>query len=226
MISFGKELMSKARNSFVGLVPGTVDWMLYWTAHPEQQDAMADYAKARLAKIQQTMHKPDESLAVVDDEDSLMCFVPSERVHATYPYLFHRRTHVFVLSPNRRELLLRKTWSSVSWWRWSCMTDHVLAEEGYFSAAGRILEKQLGLEVHRGKIREISYDSEPRAQNDFEASKVFEYVLPNLTTISSEEQITSLPVDIIKDAINKSVFSPPFVDTFKRVVEAGELKWK
>ena len=186
---------------------------------------MADYAKARLAKIESAMSHSKESLSVVDGEDSLLCYVPSARVHGTYPYLFHRRTHVFVLSPNRGELILRKTWSSLSWWRWDCITDHVLAEEGYFSAACRVLRDQLGLGVHRGKVREISYDAEPRAQNDFEASKVFEYVLPNLTTISSEEQITSLPVDIIKKVVNKSVFSPPFVDTFERVTEAGELKW-
>jgi len=90
----GRELIMKAKKTFVGLIPGSADWMLYWSAYPEQQDAMLAYMEARRAKIKDACG--GESLIVIDNEDTVMAYSPSHFIHDRWPYQKHRRTYVTV----------------------------------------------------------------------------------------------------------------------------------
>jgi len=222
----GKDLIIKKNLSFTNLTPGTPDWMIYWAAFPEQQTAMLAWQKA-LSENVATLAK-QESITVVDSDDIVIAFCPADRVHSVWPFLKHRRSHVMVLSPNREEIILLKD----SLGDWNCPSRHIHAEESYFSAAERALEEKIGLtgengnSVLRGRIRELHYEKEPCCSNDYEATMVYEYVLPNLTEISADSQLTSVGIRELLQTKNTISINGLFFRLFNEVVSTGELKWQ
>lgn len=218
----GKELMLKVKNTFVGLTPGTADWMLYWTAFPEQQGAMVAYAEARRTKIKDACG--GESLIIVNDEDGILAFSPSHFVHANWPYPKHRRTYVIVLAPGRKEIVLSKRDDGV--WT-SAASRHVYHKESYFESAVKALEEKLEIEhVHKGKLRKILYEKQANAWNDWEASEVYLYVLPNLTKLESDSPITSIPIEeFLQSSHSGSIIHQTFLRLCRRSANLGGLQW-
>ena len=218
----GRELIMKAKKTFVGLIPGSADWMLYWSAYPEQQDAMLAYMEARRAKIKDACG--GESLIVIDNEDTVMAYSPSHFIHDRWPYQKHRRTYVIVLTPGRREIVLRKregVWTSAA-------SRHVYYKENYFEAAVRALEEKIGIEhVHKGKLKKVVYEKLADAWNDWEASEVYTYVLPNLTELASSSKITSIPIEeFLQSNHGGTIVHQTFLRLCRKAAHMGGLRWK
>lgn len=216
----GKELIAKARETFVGLIPGTVEWKLHWAAFPEQQEAMVVYAKARRDEIKEACG--GGSLIVIDNEDNVLAYSPSHYVHDKHPYPKHRRTYVVVLTPGREEIVLMKKggmWTSPA-------SRHVYFEENYFKAGVKALEEKLGLNVQKGKLKKMLYERQADIWNDFEASEVYLYVLPNLAQLESIEPITSIPVETFLQSNHEgTIMHQTFLRLCRKAVSMGELKW-
>lgn len=216
----GKELVMKAGETFVGLIPGTVEWKLHWAAFPEHQEAMIAYAKIRRDEIKEACG--GGSIIVIDNNDNVLAYSPSHYVHDKHPYPKHRRTYVVVLTPSREEIVLRKRdgmWTSAA-------SRHVYFEESYFLAAVRALEDKLGLDVQKGKLKKMLYEMQADIWNDFEASEVYLYVLPNLTELTSDSPITSIPVESFLQSNHEgTIMHQTFLRLCRKAVAMGELKW-
>jgi hypothetical protein len=218
---FGKSYIMKKGVCFTELTPGSADWKIYWAAFPEQQEAMLSWKRSREVSIRANCER--DSIAVIDAHDTVIAFSPADRVHSVWPFLKHRRSHVIVLAPNREEVILIKDGFD----SWVCPSKHVFAEESYFSAAENVLRKKLGLEeVLRGRLRDIHYEREPSQANDWEATTVYEYVLQNLTEISSETGLTSIGVREFLQTSNVSAVGALSFRLLNEVVSNGELRWK
>lgn len=217
---FGKTYIMKKNVPFTELEPGTADWMICWAAFPEQQEAMLAWQRSREIAIK--THGGKDSLTVVNFNDTVIAFSPRHRVHANWPFLKHRRSHIITMSPNRKEVILLKEIGR----DWVSPSRHVYAEESYFLAAQRALEEKIGIDVMRGRLREICYEQTPDAGNDYEATVVYEYVIPNLTEIAAETKITSVGIRELLQTKNTVNIGGLFWRLFNKVVSNGELKWR
>lgn len=218
---FGKSYILKKKVPFTELTPGTPDWQIYWAAFPEEQEAMLAWRRAREVEIEASYET--DSIAVVDAQDVVIAYAPADRVHSVYPFIKHRRSHVIVLSPNREEVILLKDWSDC----WVSPSNHVRAEESYFSAAERTLKQVLGLDtIFRGRLRSILYEQTPEKLNDWEATTVYEYVLPNLSQIESKGKITSVGIRDFLQAKDFSSIGSLSFRLFNQAASSGGLKWK
>ena len=218
---FGKTYIMSKEMSFTDLEPGTPDWMIYWAAYPEQQGAMLAWQRSR--KVTINAHAESDSIAVIDANDTVIAFSPEDRVHSVWPFLKHRRSHVITLSPNRQEVVLLKE----DGWDWIAPTRHVHAQESYFSCAERALIEKLGLEtILRGRLREIHYEQKAEGANDYEATTVYEYTIPNLTEITANSKLTSVDIRELLQAKETTPIGGLFWRLFTEVVSNGELKWR
>ena len=217
---FGKSYILKKQVPFTELEPGSADWKIYWAAFPEQQEAMLSWKRSRERTIR--THGGSDSIAVVDACDIVIAFCPAERVHSVWPFIKHRRSHIITLSPNRKEIILLKQ----DGYGWSAPSTHVRAEESYFSAAERALKDKLGIKVYRGRLREIDYEQKPDAANDQEATKVYEYAVPNLTEITAATDLTSVDVRELLQADENVSIDGLFWRLLHKVVKNGDLKWQ
>lgn len=227
---FGKDIIAR-KETFLGLKPGTPEWLNYWIAHPDQQNAMIAYSKlkhelASAAKkiLQANKNNAEDNMPIVNKYDSVIAYADTKLIHKNWPHLGHRRVHVFVLSPDRRSLITRLDASNM--WS-SAATVHVLKDENYFKAAVRAIRDQLGHNPFKGRLRDIYYESEPTVLTDYEATTVFEYVLPNMHGLESDNPIRIVYLkrldSILKD---RSGVSGLFRRLVNVVLSTGDIQWK
>ncbi len=160
-------------------------------------------------------------------------WAPESEVHMPGYKKMHKAMHIFVWSPDRREILIKFNRSGESVNMWSSIRTHVYYAEDYYAAAVRELNTKLGLGLSmnaaRNRMRFLFYQ-EACIGTKMEHIRVYSFVLNSGEVIKSKEPLITLPFDSIKYSLHKVDLSvaPVFrmlLSKFTREFTTG-LKWR
>jgi hypothetical protein len=160
-------------------------------------------------------------------------WAPESEVHMPGYKKMHKAMHIFIWSPDKREIIVKFNQSGESENMWSSVRTHVYYAEDYYAAAVRELNTKLGLGLSmsaaRNRMRFILHQ-EACIGTKMEHIRLYSFVLNSGEVIKSKEPLMTLPFDSVKYSLHKTDLpvAPVFrmlLSKFAREFTTG-YKWR